>query len=88
MGNYRLTVRAVNAWGQQGDPASVSFRIAAPAAPSRIELTPGYFQITATPHLAFMTRRYSLSSGSRKSGLPISGRLKPQPAILVRRCTG
>ncbi|WP_247169364.1 phage tail tip protein, partial [Escherichia coli] len=44
--------RAANAWGQQGDPASVSFRIAAPAAPSRIELTPGYFQITATPHLA------------------------------------
>ncbi|MHB0605760.1 phage tail tip domain-containing protein, partial [Escherichia coli] len=52
LGNYRLTVRAVNAWGQQGDPASVSFRIAAPAAPSRIKLTPGYFQITATPHLA------------------------------------
>ncbi|MDA4556013.1 host specificity protein J [Escherichia coli] len=52
LGNYRLTVRAANAWGQQGDPASVSFRIAAPAAPSRIELTPGYFQITATPHLA------------------------------------
>ncbi|MDF0862291.1 DUF1983 domain-containing protein, partial [Escherichia coli] len=52
LGNYRLTVRAVNAWGQQGDAASVSFRIAAPAAPSRIELTPGYFQITATPHLA------------------------------------
>ncbi|HAH9154460.1 TPA: host specificity protein J, partial [Escherichia coli] len=52
LGNYRLTVRAVNAWGQQGDPASVSFRIAAPAAPSRIDLTPGYFQITATPHLA------------------------------------
>uniref|UniRef100_UPI001FF0EE6B phage tail tip domain-containing protein n=1 Tax=Escherichia coli TaxID=562 RepID=UPI001FF0EE6B len=52
LGNYRLTVRAVNAWGQRGDPASVSFRIAAPAAPSRIELTPGYFQITATPHLA------------------------------------
>ncbi|EPO5319463.1 phage attachment tail tip protein J, partial [Escherichia coli] len=52
LGNYRLTVRAVNARGQQGDPASVSFRIAAPTAPSRIELTPGYFQITATPHLA------------------------------------
>ena len=52
LGNYRLTVRAVNAWGQQGDPASVSFRIAAPAVPSRIELTPGYFQITATLHLA------------------------------------
>ncbi|HEB2685616.1 TPA: host specificity protein J [Escherichia coli] len=52
LGNYRLTVRAVNAWGQQGDPASVSFRIAAPVAPSQIELTPGYFQITATPHLA------------------------------------
>ncbi|EOR4852931.1 phage tail protein [Escherichia coli] len=52
LGNYRLTVRAVNAWGQQGDPASVSFRIAAPAAPSQIELTPGYFQITAVPRLA------------------------------------
>ncbi|EJP5598345.1 host specificity protein J, partial [Escherichia coli] len=52
LGNYRLTVRAVNAWGQQGDPASVSFRIAAPAAPSQIELTPGYFQITAVPKLA------------------------------------
>ncbi|EGE3883543.1 host specificity protein J, partial [Shigella boydii] len=52
LGRYMLTVRAVNAWGQLGDPASVSFRIAAPAAPSRIELTPGYFQITATPHLA------------------------------------
>ena len=52
LGRYTLTVRAVNAWGQQGDPASVSFRIAAPAAPSQIELTPGYFQITATPHLA------------------------------------
>ncbi|EIW3129344.1 host specificity protein J, partial [Escherichia coli] len=47
-----LTVRAVNARGQQGDPASVSFRIAAPAAPSQIELTPGYFQITAVPKLA------------------------------------
>ncbi|TEZ42909.1 phage tail tip domain-containing protein, partial [Escherichia coli] len=52
LGNYRLTVRAVNAWGQQGDPASVSFRIAAPAAPSRIELTRGFFKKTATPHLA------------------------------------
>ena len=52
LGRYTLTVRAANAWGQQGDPASVSFRIAAPAAPSQIELTPGYFQITATPHLA------------------------------------
>ncbi|EGZ6659695.1 host specificity protein J [Escherichia coli] len=51
-GNYRLTVRAVNARGQQGDPASVSFRIAAPAAPVTIELIPGYFQITAVPKLA------------------------------------
>ncbi|EHU6114861.1 DUF1983 domain-containing protein [Escherichia coli] len=47
-----LTVRAVNARGQQGDPASVSFRIAAPAAPVTIELIPGYFQITAVPRLA------------------------------------
>ncbi|EFM1326761.1 host specificity protein J [Escherichia coli] len=52
LGNYRLTVRAVNARGQQGDPASVSFRIAAPAAPVTIELIPGYFQITAVPKLA------------------------------------
>ncbi|WP_434006211.1 phage tail tip protein J-related protein, partial [Escherichia coli] len=52
LGNYRLTVRAANAWGQQGDPASVSFRIAAPAAPSRIALTPGLFQITALPNPA------------------------------------
>ncbi|EMJ8402861.1 TPA: host specificity protein J [Escherichia coli] len=52
LGRYTLTVRAVNARGQQGDPASVSFRINAPAKPATIELTPGYFQITATPHLA------------------------------------
>ncbi|HAM9789861.1 TPA: host specificity protein J, partial [Escherichia coli] len=52
LGEYTLTVRAINSYGQQGEPASVSFRIAAPAAPSQIELTPGYFQITATPHLA------------------------------------
>ncbi|HHV2447904.1 TPA: phage attachment tail tip protein J, partial [Escherichia coli] len=52
LGNYRLTVRAVNARGQQGDPASVSFRINAPAKPATIELTPGYFQITAVPRLA------------------------------------
>lgn len=52
LGNYSLTVRAVNARGQQGDPASVSFRIAAPAAPVTIELIPGYFQITVVPKLA------------------------------------
>ena len=52
LGRYTLTVRAVNARGQQGDPASVSFRINAPAKPATIELTPGYFQITAVPRLA------------------------------------
>ena len=52
LGCYTLTVRAVNARGQQGDPASVSFRINAPAKPATIELTPGYFQITAVPRLA------------------------------------
>nr|DAW36412.1 MAG TPA: tail protein [Caudoviricetes sp.] len=52
LGNYRLTVRAVNAWGQQGDPATTTFRINAPAKPATIELTPGYFQITAVPRLA------------------------------------
>lgn len=48
-GRYNLTVRAVNSQGQQGDPASTDFSIAAPAVPSYVELTPGYFQITATP---------------------------------------
>lgn len=48
-GRYTLTVRAVNSQGQQGDPASTDFSIAAPAVPSYVELTPGYFQITATP---------------------------------------
>ncbi|EHI0317413.1 host specificity protein J, partial [Escherichia coli] len=52
LGEYTLTVRAINSYGQQGEPATTTFRIAAPAAPLRIELTPGYFQITATPHLA------------------------------------
>lgn len=51
-GRYTLSVRAVNSLGQQGDPASTQFSISAPAAPSFIELTPGYFQITATPRQA------------------------------------
>ncbi|HAF5242663.1 TPA: host specificity protein J [Salmonella enterica subsp. enterica serovar Enteritidis] len=51
-GRYTLTVRAVNSQGQQGDPASTQFSVAAPEAPSFIELTPGYFQITATPRQA------------------------------------
>ncbi|EEP2735594.1 host specificity protein J, partial [Salmonella enterica] len=51
-GRYTLSVRAVNSQGQQGDPASTQFSISAPAAPSFIELTPGYFQITATPRQA------------------------------------
>ncbi|WP_105453899.1 phage tail tip protein J-related protein, partial [Escherichia coli] len=52
LGDYTLTVRAVNAWGQQGEPASTSFSIKAPAVPVTIELIPGYFQITAVPKLA------------------------------------
>ncbi|ECL1760757.1 host specificity protein J [Salmonella enterica] len=52
LGRYTLTVRAVNTQGQQGDPASTDFSIAAPAVPSYVELTPGYFQITATPRQA------------------------------------
>lgn len=51
-GRYTLTVRAVNTQGQQGEPASTDFSIAAPAVPSYVELTPGYFQITATPRQA------------------------------------
>ncbi|MEW9208191.1 host specificity protein J [Citrobacter werkmanii] len=51
-GRYTLTVRAVNSQGQQGEPASTDFSIAAPAVPSYVELTPGYFQITATPRQA------------------------------------
>ena len=40
LGDYTLTVRAVNAWGQQGEPASTSFSIKALAAPSTVKLTP------------------------------------------------
>ncbi|EFK8370109.1 host specificity protein J [Escherichia coli] len=51
-GEYTLTVRAINSYGQQGEAAITTFRINAPAAPATIELTPGYFQITAVPSLA------------------------------------
>ncbi|WP_224064200.1 phage tail tip protein, partial [Escherichia coli] len=50
-GEYTLTVRAINSYGQQGEPATTTFRINAPAAPASIELMPGYYQITAVPHL-------------------------------------
>ncbi|EPT7477428.1 phage tail tip protein, partial [Escherichia coli] len=52
LGEYTLTVRAINSYGQQGEPATTAFRINAPAAPASIELTPGYYQITAVPVLA------------------------------------
>ncbi|ENL6294024.1 host specificity protein J, partial [Escherichia coli] len=52
LGEYTLTVRAINSYGQQGEPATTTFRINAPAKPATIELTPGYFQITAVPRLA------------------------------------
>ncbi|ELR6150693.1 host specificity protein J [Escherichia coli] len=51
LGEYTLTVRAINSYGQQGEPAITTFRINAPAAPAGVELTPGYFQITAVPKL-------------------------------------
>ncbi|EEW0085873.1 host specificity protein J, partial [Escherichia coli] len=51
LGEYTLTVRAINSYGQQGEPATTTFRINAPAVPATIELTPGYFQITAVPKL-------------------------------------
>ncbi|HDJ0766876.1 TPA: host specificity protein J, partial [Escherichia coli] len=51
-GEYTLTVRAINSYGRQGEPATTTFRINAPAAPASIELTPGYYQITAVPVLA------------------------------------
>ncbi|MBB7084257.1 host specificity protein J, partial [Escherichia coli] len=52
LGEYTLTVRAINSYDQQGEPATTTFRINAPAKPASIELTPGYFQITAVPRLA------------------------------------
>ncbi|EKQ5158971.1 host specificity protein J, partial [Escherichia coli] len=52
LGEYTLTVRAINSYGRQGEPATTAFRINAPAAPASIELTPGYYQITAVPVLA------------------------------------
>ncbi|MDA6210083.1 host specificity protein J, partial [Escherichia coli] len=52
LGEYTLMVRAINSYGRQGEPATTTFRINAPAAPAGVELTPGYFQITAVPRLA------------------------------------
>lgn len=52
-GSYTLTVRAMNGFGLQGEPSSVTFRIQAPEPPATIELTPGYFQITVTPHQTY-----------------------------------
>lgn len=53
LGDYTLTVRAMNGFGQQGEPASVTFSIKAPEPPATIELTPGFFQITVTPHQTY-----------------------------------
>ncbi|KKK28232.1 hypothetical protein WY12_00020 [Escherichia coli] len=44
LGEYTLTVRAINSYGQQGEPAITTFRINAPAKPATIELTPGIFR--------------------------------------------
>ncbi|HCT3338887.1 TPA: host specificity protein J [Escherichia coli] len=52
LGEYTLTVRAINSYGQQGEPATTTFRINAPAAPATIEMTPGYFEIMVVPKLA------------------------------------
>ncbi|GDO96217.1 phage attachment tail tip protein J [Escherichia coli] len=52
LGEYTLAVRAINSYGQQGEAATTTFRINAPAAPAGVELIPGYFQITAVPRLA------------------------------------
>ncbi|HFI4157755.1 phage attachment tail tip protein J [Escherichia coli] len=52
LGEYTLTVRAINSYGQQGESATTTFRINAPAEPATIELTSGYFQITVVPSLA------------------------------------
>ncbi|EFE5706780.1 host specificity protein J [Escherichia coli] len=52
LGEYTLTVRAINSYGQLGEPATTTFRINAPAAPATIELTPGYFEIMVVPKLA------------------------------------
>ncbi|MDB7019778.1 host specificity protein J [Escherichia coli] len=52
LGEYTLTVRVINSYGQQGEPATTTFWINAPAAPASIELTPGYFEIMVVPKLA------------------------------------
>lgn len=51
-GDYTLTVRAVNGFGQQGAPASVDFSINTPEPPAFVELEPGFFQIAIRPRLA------------------------------------
>lgn len=52
-GAYTLSVRAINQFGQKGDPSSVNFNISVPDAPAFIELTQGYLQITITPRLSY-----------------------------------
>lgn len=52
LGDYTLSVRALNGFGLQGAPATATFSIQAPEAPATIELTPGLFQITVTPYQA------------------------------------
>lgn len=52
-GDYELTVRAMNGFGQQGAPTSTRFSIQVPEAPTSIEVNPGYFQITIIPHQTY-----------------------------------
>ncbi|EHU88265.1 host specificity J domain protein [Escherichia coli DEC3F] len=81
-GEYTLTVRAINSYGQQGEPATTTFRINAPAVPATIELTPGYFQITAVPRLAVYDPTVQFEFwffGDKKSQIHL--RWKPLPVI-------
>ncbi len=79
LGEYTLTVRAINSYGQQGEPATTTFRINAPAAPATIELTPGYFQITAVPKLAVYdpTVQFEFWFSEQKSQTHAGGNLCP-----------
>ncbi|WGE30535.1 phage tail protein [Edwardsiella tarda] len=53
LGDYTLSVRAVNAFGQMGEATAVNFSIQSPESPVNIEVNPGYFQITIIPHQTY-----------------------------------
>ncbi len=71
LGRYTLTVRAVNAWGQQGDPASVSFRINAPAGATSGKYYPVVVMRSAGS-VSELASRVIITTATRTAGDPMN----------------